>query len=216
MTFPWLIALSYLRMQAKRTSKLHRVTWVVGVLLVAAFVAAFALDHARSLKWQEVRLHYGNLLRLIRLALIVGFVLIETFILLVRRLTIFTTISTFGLFLGSGALVIVLSVMSGFETDLKHKILGTHAHIVVSMNDEPFTNYRQAAARTTALPGVVAVTPFISNEVMIASASNLSGVVLKGVDPATVGRVTDLVRNLGVGGLDYLEHPEKLRGMGRP
>lgn len=216
MTFPWLIALRYLRMQAKRSSKVHRVTLVLGLLLAAAFVATFLLDHARSLKWQEVRLHYGNLLHLIRLTLIVCFVLVETFILLVRRLTIFTTISTFGLFLGSGALVIVLSVMSGFETDLKQKILGTHAHVVVTMNDEPFTNYRQAAARTAALPDVAAVTPFISNEVMIASASNLSGVVLKGIDPPTVGRVTDLVRNLGVGGLDYLEHPEKLRGLGGP
>jgi ABC-type lipoprotein release transport system permease subunit len=74
-------------------------------------------------------------------------VLVGFFIELIRRLTIFTTISTFGLFLGTGALVTVLSVMSGFEQDLKTKILGTHAHMVVTTPDRSFTDYRESLAQ---------------------------------------------------------------------
>jgi lipoprotein-releasing system permease protein len=146
----------------------------------------------------------------VRLGAVVGFVLIEAFILMVRRLTIFTTISTYGLFLGSGALVIVLSVMSGFEHDLRRKILGANAHVVVTTPDHAFTGYEDVQNKLAAVPGVLGVSPYLTNEVMISSQSNLSGVVLKGIDPATVGKVTDLEKNTRVGGLDYLQNPEKL------
>ena len=97
--------------------------------------------------------------------------------------------------------MIVLSVMSGFENDLKHKILGTNAHIVVTRaRDQPFTDYARAARRSSPRSrGVIGATPYMTNEVMISSQSNLSGVVVKGIDPATVGQVTDLVKNTDVG-----------------
>src|SRR5207302_996068 len=79
--------------------------------------ASWMFDHSQ-IEWiRNARLDYAATIRLTKLGVIVGAVLLESFILLVRRLTIFTTISTYGLFLGSGALVIVLSVMSGFESD---------------------------------------------------------------------------------------------------
>ena len=60
--------------------------------------------------------------------------------------TVFTAISIFGVFLGTGAPVIVLSVMSGFESDLKRKILGTKADVVISAADDaPFTDYERGA-----------------------------------------------------------------------
>ena len=113
--------------------------------------------------------------------------------------------------------MIVLSIMSGFENDLKHKILGTNAHVVVTRppsSDQPFTDYTRLRDAFAKIPGVVGATPYMTNEVMISSQSNLSGVIVKGIDPATVGQVTDLVKNTDTGGLEYLEHPEKLIGMG--
>ena len=89
----------------------------------------------------------------------------------------------------TGALVTVLSVMSGFEQDLKGKILGTHAHMIVTTPDRSFSDYREALGAIEADPGVVAATPYLSGEVMLTSQSNLAGVILKGIDPKT-GRMT--------------------------
>ena len=91
-------------------------------------------------------------------------------------------------------------VMSGFENDLKRKILGNNAHIVVTTPGSA-VHRLHAAARSSSrkLKGVVGATPYMTNEVMISSQSNLSGVVVKGIDPATVGQVTDLVKNIDDG-----------------
>lgn len=209
--FTWLVALRYLRMQAPRTARIHVLTVILLALLIAVMAASFAIDHSHMAWLQDWRAQYAGTLRLAKVGALVGFVLIEAFILLVRRLTIFTTISTYGLFLGSGALVIVLSVMSGFEADLRHKILGANAHIVVQTPDRPFTDYEAVGKKLQTVPDLVGVSPFISNEVMISSSSNLSGVVLKGIDIATVQKVTDLGKQIEVGSLEYLDQPEKLR-----
>jgi lipoprotein-releasing system permease protein len=143
-------------------------------------------------------------------------VLVGIFVVLARRFTIFTTISTFGLFLGSAALVIVLSVMSGFEQDLKHKILGANAHVLVTVPEGSFVAYEKPAAAVRQVKGVESVTPYLSNEVMISSQSNLAGVVLKGIDPATAEAVTDLSKQMEQGSLDNLVHPEKLLEVAGP
>ncbi|MGZ7042584.1 MAG: ABC transporter permease, partial [Thermoanaerobaculia bacterium] len=104
----------------------------------------------------------------------------------------------------------MLSIMSGFENDLKRKILGNNAHIVVTRLDQPFTDYARLRDQFAHVGGVIGATPYLTNEVMIQSQSNLSGVVVKGIDPATVGQVTDLVKNMTVGGLEYLLEPQKL------
>jgi lipoprotein-releasing system permease protein len=136
--------------------------------------------------------------------------------LLIRRLTIFTSINITGLFLASAAMVIVLSIMSGFENDLKRKILGNNADIVVTKPDSPFTDYKRMRDELAKLKGVAGATPYMTNEVMISSQSNLSGVVVKGIDPATVGQVTDLAKNTEMGGLEYLLKPENLNGVTGP
>jgi lipoprotein-releasing system permease protein len=209
--FTWMVALRYLRMQAPRSNRIHVLTVILLALLIAAMAASFAIDHSHMAWLQDWRAQYAGTLRLAKVGALVGFVLIEAFILLVRRLTIFTTISTYGLFLGSGALVIVLSVMSGFEADLRHKILGANAHIVVQTPERPFTDYEAVGKKLQTVPDLVGVSPFISNEVMISSSSNLSGVVVKGIDTATVAKVTDLAKQIEVGSLEYLDQPEKLR-----
>jgi lipoprotein-releasing system permease protein len=123
-----------------------------------------------------------------------------------------TALSVGGVGVGVMALIIVLSVMSGFEVDLQKKILGTNAHgVVLKYGDDTFTEYPEVMEKIHRVPDVVGMTPFILNEVMISSEGNIAGSLIKGIDPATVGDVTDLPQNILPGGsLAYLENPDKI------
>src|SRR5204863_5684335 len=108
-----------------------------------------------------------------------------------RRLSMFSTISAYGVFLGTMALVIVLSVMNGFEADLRQKILGSNAHLLVTKEDGAFTEWREVGAKLKAVPGIVGYAPYVSSEIGVSANSNYAGVNVKGVDPGAVGGVTD-------------------------
>ena len=119
--------------------------------------------------------------------------------------SIITIISTAGVALGVMALIIVLAVMTGFEEDLKDKILGTNAHIVVLKSNEGIGNYSALIDRLTSFKGVVAATPFIYSQVMISSGKNVSGVVLRGIDTNTDPQVTNLHKSLTEGKFSDLD-----------
>ena len=120
-------------------------------------------------------------------------------------ISIITFISTAGVTLGVMALIIVLAVMTGFERDLKEKILGTNAHLVVIRSGAPMENYRATMERLTQLPSVQAATPFIYNQVMLSTGRHVSGVVLRGIDPASDKKVTRLSQSIVQGSMDLLE-----------
>jgi lipoprotein-releasing system permease protein len=61
---------------------------------------------------------------------------------------------------------------------------------------------------------VVGATPVVNGEVMVSSASNIAGVLVRGIDPQSFGQVVDIPNNIEVGKMDYLEHPEKLSHLG--
>jgi lipoprotein-releasing system permease protein len=124
-----------------------------------------------------------------------------------------TALSVGGVGVGVMALVIVLSVMSGFEGDLQSKILGTNAHVVVLKYSDngAMPEYAEVVKKVQGLRGVVGVTPFIFGQVMIASEGNVDGTIIKGIDPATVGQVTDLPKNVLPGGsIEWLDTPAKI------
>ena len=120
-------------------------------------------------------------------------------------ISIITFISTAGVMLGVMALIIVLAVMTGFEEDLKEKILGTNAHIVVVRSGAPMEDYRQVMEKLKGFKGVAAATPFIYNQVMLSSGKNVSGVVLRGIDVVTDRQVTKLSKSVVEGSIDSLE-----------
>jgi lipoprotein-releasing system permease protein len=104
------------------------------------------------------------------------------------------------------ALVIVLSVMSGFETDLREKILGFNAHIQVSHNDElQFTGYQDIEKVLSETDGVIGYTPFLMTEAYMSNHNNYGNVTLKGIDPGRVAGVTEIVHNLVKGDERALE-----------
>jgi len=119
-------------------------------------------------------------------------------------ISIITLISTAGVALGVMALIIVLAVMTGFELDLKEKILGTNAHIVVLKSGGNIDDYDSLRKKLEKYEGVLASTPFIYNQVMLTSGKNVSGVVLRGVDPASDSKVTNLHKAMISGTLSAL------------
>ena len=121
-----------------------------------------------------------------------------------------TLISIGGVAIGVWALTVVLSVMNGFEGDLKGRILKQNAHgILMKAGQNEFTGWRQVRDQVLAVPGVVGASPFLYNEVMLSSGQRLTGALLKGIDPATIGTVTDLPASVEKGGkLEWLTTPE--------
>ena len=124
--------------------------------------------------------------------------------------SLITGISIGGVMLGVTALIVVLSVMNGFADDLKSKILGTNAHAVVLKYGTNFREYDEVLQKVKKVSDVVAASPFILNEVMISSENNLSGVLIKGIDPKTTGKVTKLSDNIIHGSLSNLTNPDKI------
>lgn len=122
-----------------------------------------------------------------------------------------TALSVGGVGVGVMALIIVLSVMSGFEADLQKKILGTNAHGIVMKYGPEMPEYEEVMERVLKVRGVAGATPFILGEVMISSEGNISGSMIKGIDPKTIGSVTDLPEYMLPGGkLEWLDEPEKI------
>ena len=121
-------------------------------------------------------------------------------------ISIITVISIAGVMVGVMALIVVLAVMSGFEKTLKEKILGTQAHLhLLKATQEGLDQYQEVTKRVEETKGVASAAPFIISQVMLSSESNVFGVVLKGIDPDRVGRVTELANDLKAGRLEDLK-----------
>lgn len=120
-------------------------------------------------------------------------------------ISIITFISTSGVALGVMALIVVLAVMTGFEEDLTNKILGTNAHVVVMKTSGEINDYAAVMDKLKRVPGVVSATPFIYSQVMLSTGSNVSGVVLRGIEPDTDAKVTNLSKSIVAGKLSDLD-----------
>ena len=97
-----------------------------------------------------------------------------------------TLISVAGVAVGVMALIVVIGVMTGFDQDLKKKILSVNAHIIVLKHGASMTDYRQVAAQVKTVPGVVDDYPFIYTQVMLSAPGNISGGVIRGLDLETI------------------------------
>jgi lipoprotein-releasing system permease protein len=111
-------------------------------------------------------------------------------------ISINTFISVAGVMLGVMAMMVVLAVMTGFSRDIKSKILGMNAHIRVMSRGGNMVGYEEVMKTVRGVEGIVAAAPFIHSQVMIRSGSQVSGAILKGIDPSQAGRVLDLEKNM--------------------
>jgi len=119
-------------------------------------------------------------------------------------ISIITLISILGVMVGVTALIIVLSVMTGFEEDLRDKILGVNAHLVVMEFGKGIKDYNHVAEKAKKVEGVIGTTPFIYNQAMLSTENGVVGVAVRGLDINTVGDVIALPKKITSGSLDGL------------
>jgi lipoprotein-releasing system permease protein len=121
-------------------------------------------------------------------------------------LSVITFLSILGVAVGVMALIVVLAVMTGFENDITSKIVGMTAHLVVRQHGRSgLEDYRSLTERIRTIEGVAGATPFILNQVMLTTEVGITGAVIRGIDPHTIGEVSSLVKNTKRGSIEFLE-----------
>lgn len=117
-----------------------------------------------------------------------------------------TTVSIAGIAIGVMAMIVVLAVMTGFEEDLKEKILGFNAHVLVQTLGPSTADPAAALPKLAQVKGVTFAAPFVLSQVMVrGGGENVSGVVLKGMDPKDLKKLPSLQKALAGGGVEGLE-----------
>lgn len=130
-----------------------------------------------------------------------------------RGVSFNTAISIGGVALGVMALLVVLSVMSGFHEDLQRKILGVNAHIVVLDYKGSLDNYESAMEKIKGDGDIVSASPFVLGQVMVSFGGKGQGVYIRGVDPLQEAKTTEIARHLKQGSLKDLEAGDGLPGI---
>jgi lipoprotein-releasing system permease protein len=123
-------------------------------------------------------------------------------------------VAMWGISASSCNLITTLSVMGGFSEDLKRKILGTRSHVVIDKPGGEVMDHGRIMEEIAEQRGVVGVSPYIQGEVMARSAVNISGAVLRGIDPERYDTVGNLGETIEKGGFYYLKHPERISRKG--
>lgn len=112
--------------------------------------------------------------------------------------------SILGIALGVTALITVLSVMNGFEKELRHRMLGMSAHVVVGTSENHWNDWQNLAQQLRTRPHVVGVAPFIQGQAMITYNKNVQGTFLQGISPAIEPQVSQVQDNMKAGSIDNL------------
>ena len=127
-----------------------------------------------------------------------------------------TAVSLLGIALGVAALIVILSVMNGFEGELRDRLLSMTAHGYVTADEERrVADWQAVRQRVIEEPGIVAAAPVIELEGMIRMGRSLTGVLLNGVEPALESEVSGRTINFLEGSLDDLEAGAKGIILGR-
>ena len=107
-------------------------------------------------------------------------------------------VSMLGIALGVAALIIVLSVMNGFQKEVRDRMLGVVSHIEIYAADgAALPDLAGTLATVGAHPQVVGAAPFIATQALLARGEDMKGVIVRGIDPALEPRVTDLAQQPG-------------------
>jgi lipoprotein-releasing system permease protein len=132
-----------------------------------------------------------------------------------RFVSFITLISLIGIALGVAALIVILSVLSGFEGELRSRLLSMSAHGFVTGSDGVTHDWRQLAAAVEAEEGVATAAPVVELEGMIQSGRELRAVMVHGVDPGYEDRLSGNVINLVEGSLSDLQPGSRSIILGR-
>lgn len=127
-------------------------------------------------------------------------------------ISLLSFISIAGIAIGVMALIVVISVMNGFDHALEERVIGIESQIIVLNYNGSIENYRTAVKKILSVKGVQSASPFVYTDIMISSAGYSSGSVLRGIDLNTEEKVTDLKKYLVNGSLSGI-NSNKYRGI---
>lgn len=125
--------------------------------------------------------------------------------------TAITIISVTGVAVGVLALIVVLAVMNGFESEVIKRIIGTNAHVIVR-NESGIPDLQATMDEIAALPHVEAVAPFVFSKAMIMSRDGTDALFVKGIVPELEGQVTDFREYVKP---SYFSFEKRKSGLGR-
>ncbi len=115
-----------------------------------------------------------------------------------------TLTSVLGIALGVTALIAVLSVMNGFESELRDRILGMTSHTTISGRSGKLYDWQQLEKEVSGKPHVIGVAPFVKGQVMINAGRRVSGTLIRGIIPKYEPQVSEIASNMKAGKLSDL------------
>ncbi len=110
--------------------------------------------------------------------------------------------SFLGIMLGVATLIIVMAVMNGFRKELLDKILGLNGHLLIQPLESPLTDWDQVAARVAGIEGIVLAAPIVEGQALASSPFNASGVLVRGMRAADLGKLPSIANNIKQGSLE--------------
>lgn len=125
-----------------------------------------------------------------------------------RVISFISAISVIGIALGMTVLITVLSVMNGFQREIRTRILAVASHVQLSTPDGKLDNWKQVAAGARRDPRVTAAAPFVSAQGLLTHSSAVRGVLIRGIVPEEEARVSDISRFMRRGRLENLKGGE--------
>ncbi|MCC7068127.1 MAG: lipoprotein-releasing ABC transporter permease subunit [Burkholderiales bacterium] len=117
-------------------------------------------------------------------------------------------VSMLGIALGVAALIIVISVMNGFQSELRERMLAATAHIEVKGLDAPLADWQSVAAQLRQNPEVAATAPYVQGEGLWVNGEVNKPSLVRGIDPASEAQVASVQKHMKVGSLDSLRPGE--------
>jgi len=131
-----------------------------------------------------------------------------------KFISIITVISVVGVLIGVAALTFVLSMMNGFEKEVRSRIIGTTAHVtVLPVHGEGIENYQELIPVIKEMKHVQAVSPFVYFKAAISSKEASDGIVVRGIDLEQERNVTDVEKNLMIGTMDLKKNEKEFPGI---
>src|SRR5215831_13939055 len=120
-----------------------------------------------------------------------------------RGVSFMSAASLLGISLGVAALIIILSVMNGLETETRTRLLSVNAHATIS-SSAGIADWREWQTRLAGAPGVTGVAPYVNIEGMLSAGANLKPALIRGIEPDAERRVSEIEHELVIGSLAEL------------
>ncbi len=130
-----------------------------------------------------------------------------------KFISLISIISILGVAVGVLALIIVLSVYTGFTEGLRDQIIGINSHILVQRYGNNITDQQELAKQIESVKDVEATTPYIFSQALISSGRNSSGIVLRGIDPQSASGVINIGEKMESGELTDLNRNDSIPGI---